>query len=77
VQADDELRLPRLRELRVARPGRDPALEGGVMAVVNAYKIILWCESEEDEPGIAAALDEDRLHEVAASIQYHIDPAKE
>lgn len=44
---------------------------------MNAYKIILWCESEEDEPGIAAALDEDRLHEVAVNVQYHIDPAKE
>ena len=42
---------------------------------MSAYKITIWCESDQDEPGLAMALEQGELWEVAVNVQYQIDPA--
>lgn len=45
--------------------------------MIYARKITVWCESAlADDSAIAAALEEGRLFEVCANVQYQIEAAR-
>lgn len=52
-----------------------PGKPDGHEYTVVAYKITIWCESGEDEQGLAEALEAGELWEAATHVQYQIDPA--